>query len=110
MWQFLCINTGKVCLLCWLQYVGRANFTSRIALCVAVGNGEAENLSNVLHGTLGKIASATRLNRFDHRDQFRRFDLCNSARPEQRENVGLHTPARRVHMLSALLGSPVVKP
>ena len=78
--------------------------------CISVGDCVAKDLPNILHCPLGQISGATALDHFDHRDQFRGFDLSDGARTKQRQDICIHAPPRRVYVLRALLSAPMLKP
>jgi hypothetical protein len=77
---------------------------------IPMRNGVTEDLPDILHCPLGQISCAAAFDHFDHGDQFRSFNLSDGARSKQRQDVCIHSPARRIHVLRALLSAPVLKP
>gem|GEM_PF-6138882 len=73
-------------------------------------NGVTKDLPDILHRPLGQISRASAFDPFDNRNQFGSLDLSDRARSEQRKNVRIHSPARSVYMLRALLCAPMLKP
>lgn len=93
-----------------LEHFAGLEVSGGVALSRAVGNGEAEDLTARLQHALGQVASASRFDLLDHRQQPGRGHLRDGQVPNLWKGVLLQAANHIVGMSGRLCRLPVFMP